>query len=56
VKLRLTFEPIVIEVPDDFYDPDADDGTDGLIDYVNENWSELVDPSMPPLAEVEVLK
>lgn len=56
MKIRLYFDPIDVEVPDemtgDFYDEGVLCDVDLMIDVVNENWDALVDPSLPTLGAV----
>ena len=49
VRLHLTFEPVdvVADLPSDNMTEEE------IIDYVNENWSEMIDPSLPPIRGVE---
>lgn len=60
MRVRLYFDPLEIDVPDqdlgDFYDEGILADVDNMINYINENWDTLVDPSLPTLgAVVEVV-
>ena len=46
MKVKIEFTPIEVDVPSEI----CEDGEAVVIDYVNENWSELVDPSLPKIA------
>lgn len=59
MKLQLTFKPIVLDLPDE-----RDEAVSSLrhasasqrIDFLNENWNTYVDPSLPELVKVEVVR
>jgi hypothetical protein len=69
MKVRIYFEPLTLEIPDD--DPifakeelpsgEADDSEPSDIDiadltlHIEENWSELVDPTEPVIGAIVIL-
>lgn len=69
MKIRIYFEPLTLEIPDD--DPilskeilpsgEADDSEpsdveiEDLTTYLEENWSRLVDPSEPVIGALKIL-
>lgn len=55
MKLKLYFAPCEVYVPDELLESvPADFNSVQLIDWVNENWDVLVDPSLPTLDAVDV--
>jgi len=69
MKIRLYFEPLTLEIPDsdpifakdDLPSGEADDSRpedidpDDLLTYIEENWSDLVDPTEPVVGAIKIL-
>ena len=48
VKIRIYFEPLIVEIPDDeVLQADLSLDVDELTTYVEENWDRFVDPTEP---------
>lgn len=52
-RFRLTFAEVEVEIDDSEL---VNVSPEERIEFVNENWSQLIDPSFPELVEVEEIK